>query len=164
MIKKSGFTLIELMIVVVIIGILASIGYPSYLAHIASSNRAEGASALLQIASAQERFYTANGSYASSVFDGAGLNLSDQSETGLYAISTTFNGGVNSTYTLTATPVAPWTGPDCGSLLLTNIGTRNVTADADYDGNINLAANPNTVVDADDVVFVGNNIIHNHLL
>jgi len=58
-----GVTLLELMIVVVIVGILATIAYPSYQQFIARAKRNEAKAALLQIAQNQERFYLQNNTY-----------------------------------------------------------------------------------------------------
>lgn len=61
--RDRGFTLIELMIVVAIIGILAAIAYPSYQNSVDKSRRTDGKSALSGLASAMERFYTTNSTY-----------------------------------------------------------------------------------------------------
>ena len=61
--KHHGFTLIELMIVVAVIAILASIGYPSYAEYVAKSRRAAMTATLLQGQQWMERFYTENFSY-----------------------------------------------------------------------------------------------------
>ena len=58
-----GVTLMELMIVVVIIGILTAIAYPSYRQYVAKAKRNEAKSCLLQIATMQERFYLQNSTY-----------------------------------------------------------------------------------------------------
>ena len=58
-----GVTLMELMIVVVVIGILTAIAYPSYRQYAAKAKRNEAKSALLQIATLQERFYLQNSEY-----------------------------------------------------------------------------------------------------
>jgi len=58
-----GITLTELMIVVVIVGILATIAYPSYREFAARAKRNEAKAALLQIATMQERFYLQNNTY-----------------------------------------------------------------------------------------------------
>jgi len=60
---NKGFTLIELMIVVAIVGILAAIAYPSYQEFVARSKRADAQGALLSLASAMERAFTENNSY-----------------------------------------------------------------------------------------------------
>ncbi len=58
-----GVTLMELMIVVVVIGILTAIAYPSYRQYAAKAKRNEAKSALLQIATLQERYYLQNATY-----------------------------------------------------------------------------------------------------
>lgn len=61
--QERGFTLIELMIVVAIIGIIAAIAYPSYMDQVQSTRRADAQGALVTFANAMERFYTQNNSY-----------------------------------------------------------------------------------------------------
>jgi len=60
---KKGFTLVELMITVAIVGILASVAYPTYLQSITKSRRADAQATLFGLAQAMERFYTNNGTY-----------------------------------------------------------------------------------------------------
>ena len=59
-----GFTLIEAMIVVAIIGIIAAFGYPSYRDQVMKSRRAEGMGELLELADRLERYYSDKGTYA----------------------------------------------------------------------------------------------------
>ncbi|MBY8966541.1 type IV pilin protein [Algiphilus sp.] len=62
--RQSGVTLIELMIAVAIVGILATIAYPSYLSYQERTRRAEGQSCLVELANTQERFYARNSRYS----------------------------------------------------------------------------------------------------
>ena len=62
---QRGFTLIELMVVVAIVAILAMVAYPSYRQQVLAGHRVEAKSYIMELASRQERFYTANVSYAS---------------------------------------------------------------------------------------------------
>ena len=61
--NNHGFTLIELMIVVAIIGLLASIAYPSYQEYVRRGARAEARAAIMQMAQLQERYFTDRGGY-----------------------------------------------------------------------------------------------------
>ena len=61
--KQRGVTLLELMIVVVVIGILVAIGYPSYTKQVQRTKRAECAGGLVQLANAMERYFSQNNTY-----------------------------------------------------------------------------------------------------
>ncbi|MDK8465943.1 type IV pilin protein [Marinobacter sp. SS13-12] len=73
--RQAGFTLIELMIVVAIIGIIAAIAYPSYLEQVQSTRRTDAQGALVSFANAMERFYTQNNSYIGA--DGGTSDITD---------------------------------------------------------------------------------------
>ncbi|MGF1643165.1 MAG: type IV pilin protein [Thiotrichales bacterium] len=60
----AGFSLVELLIVLVIIAIIGAFAYPSYIQQVVKSNRADATIALTRIAQSQERYYTENLSYA----------------------------------------------------------------------------------------------------
>jgi type IV pilus assembly protein PilE len=76
-----GVTLLELLIVVVIIGILAAIAYPSYRQYVQRSKRSEAMSALLQIATEQERFYLNSNTYTTDLTN-LGFPVADDYPTG----------------------------------------------------------------------------------
>lgn len=124
--KHRGFTLIELMIVVVVIGILAAVAYPSYRNYTIKAKRADGYSALADSAADQEKFFSQNLYYATSVealnaIHGL-VSTTRNSPEGYYAITTT--GG--QTYTLTATAQGAQATADtgCTTLNLTSAGQK----------------------------------------
>jgi type IV pilus assembly protein PilE len=122
--KHSGFSLIELMVVVVIIGILASIAVPSYTAYVENGRRAEGKSFALDIASRQERHFTQYSRYAESLTatDETGLGmLNDDSENAAYKAEVDVDNG-NTTYVMTLIPAI--TDAECDELTLSNTGQR----------------------------------------
>ena len=63
-VKQSGFTLIELMITVGIIGLMAAIAYPSYTAYVRKGVRRAAQAQMLDIANRQQQFLLANRAYA----------------------------------------------------------------------------------------------------
>lgn len=64
---SSGFSLIELLIVVAIVGIIAAVAYPRYGEFVLRAGRAEGAATLLQVMERQELFYRNNLSYTTTL-------------------------------------------------------------------------------------------------
>jgi type IV pilus assembly protein PilE len=148
-IKNKGFTLIEVMIVVAIITILASVAYPAYTSHVDRSRRAEAMSALVEMSGILERYFTANAVYTNEIQLDAnqnGLGLSDNlSETSQYTLAITSNGPVFSVYTITATP-NNWVDNLCGSFILSNTGVREVSGDFDGDGQDGDGSDPDAIV------------------
>jgi len=99
--KNSGFTLIELMIVVAIIGIIGAVAFPSYDSYMKKSRRADAKVGLAKIVDRQERFYIQNNVYTTAFAD---LGFTDgNSEEGYYLFSiTTTNAGNPQDYEISA--------------------------------------------------------------
>ncbi|MDO4709646.1 MAG: type IV pilin protein [Pseudomonadota bacterium] len=126
--RQSGFTLIELMVVVVVIAILASIAIPSYERHLIKSRRNAGAACLLEMAQFAERYHTTKMSY-SGLNDAALPNTACRSElSGHYTFS--FQGSPTATaYTLQAVPQGNQAVKDtsCGTLRITHTGAKSAS-------------------------------------
>ncbi|QIK36826.1 type IV pilin protein [Caldichromatium japonicum] len=120
--KTGGFTLIEIMIVVVVVGILAAIAYPSYQMQVAQSRRSTAQACLLELSQFMERYYTTNMSYANATLP----NTQCQSDlTGHYSFQ--FSGTPNATsYTLQAVAQGVQATKDagCTPLAVTHTGSR----------------------------------------
>jgi type IV pilus assembly protein PilE len=140
---SAGFTLIELMIVVAIVGLLAAIALPSYQSYVARGHRAAARAQLSQAAQYMQRFYAANDRYdadrtgAQTIWAAMPPSFMRAPADGrqIYEIS---NAGANpstassSTFTLIMRPLSP--GPmandRCGGLTLTQAGAKGITAAA----------------------------------
>lgn len=126
--QQRGFTLIEIMIVVTIIGILAAIAYPSYQEYVLRSNRTEAMALLSEAAARQERFFAQNNTYAATTDD---LNMGGYIA-GLRFYGLAISNVTNRSYTLTATASnAPQTSDSkCGALGLDQAGVKTKTGTA----------------------------------
>jgi type IV pilus assembly protein PilE len=126
-----GFTLIELMIAIAIIGILSAIAYPSYRNYVIRGSRSAAQTQLLQLANVQEKIYLNSNSYAVSItaaYNGTsagGLGYTTgQTRDGRYNLSINPTVAPTQSYTITATPVAGSTQASDGNLTIASDGTR----------------------------------------
>lgn len=138
--KQKGFTLVELMIVVAIVGILAAIAYPSYQEYVLRSWRTDAQGCLLESAQIMERRFTASTPMAYQVIDGDGDgtdSMFDTDEaggcgaTGELADRFTFTVNVpnTTTYTLSAAPKGAQAGDStkCGTLGINQTGAKTAS-------------------------------------
>ena len=130
--RQGGVTLMEVMIVVVIVGILASVALPSYKDYVDRAKRTEGKVLLLEAAARQERYYFDENQYTI-VADDLGYDVNTDpctqstnpcSDEENYDLTMNFGatGSINTSYLLTITPLAPHTDTDCGTLTLDSRG------------------------------------------
>ena len=126
--KSNGFSLIELMIVVVIVGILAKVAFPAYQSYVLKSHRTAAINAIMDLGSREARYYTTNNAYTTNL-------------TTLGYASAAVTGGTSTTYynlsvvaasapaaiTMMAAPAGTQTSDSCGTYTYTDLGQKGIT-------------------------------------
>jgi len=121
--SSAGFTLIEVMIAVAIIGILTAVALPAYQTYVRKAARKDAQAALLNNAQYLERYYSTNNTYVSATVPTASTPAGQSGTAIRYNLS--FSAGPTATtYTLQAVPANGQTTDVCGTLSLTSTGTR----------------------------------------
>jgi type IV pilus assembly protein PilE len=131
--NRAGFTLVELLIVIVIIGLLMAYALPSYKRQVIFAKRTDAHNSIMKIASAQERNYATYNQYAATINSGATPNSGDLGLAGVaFMTSVDYNFTMDNTngYTITATAVGSsqidddFGGNDCTTLTLDSLGQK----------------------------------------
>jgi type IV pilus assembly protein PilE len=131
-----GFTLIEVMIVVVIVAFLAAIGFPSYLSHVRKSARAEAKVRLMQVAQLQERYFTEKNTYVADAAPLLGLaagatiysNGNNDASSAYQITVAAGSSGIGTSFTLSAVPQGSQTNDtECATLRLLHTGKKEIS-------------------------------------
>ena len=138
--RGSGFTLIELVIAMVVMAILAAIAIPMYMSQVRESRRTDARSALLELASREERYFATNNAYTNSATDlgyagwgsgypiGSGYYYIDQPS--LPAGGADPNPPAAPSYSITAVPLGTQTADACASLTIDSSGQQSAVLTA----------------------------------
>lgn len=113
--SQKGFTLIELMIVIAIVGIISAIAYPSYQDSVRKARRGDAEAGLVEAANNMERFYTENNTYIGATWP---ANITSD----FYDL--TISAQSISAFTLQAAPTGAQLSDSCGTLTISSTGAK----------------------------------------
>ncbi len=116
----TGFTLVEMMIVVVLLAIMISLAIPSYQNYVVRTNRTEAIEALLAASSCQERLFIRNNAYSTGACGGTSFNNH-------YLISVTTS-NANQNFLASAVPQGPQLSDRCKTLTINDRGVRTANS------------------------------------
>ncbi len=121
----SGFTLIELMIVVAVIGILASIAYPSYTEYVRKAHRSDAAQHMMSLTQINQQRFLDTRAYTD---DKEALLPTPSSISSRYNITITVIAGPPPSFSISAAPTGAQASDSCGTLTITSSGAKTSSA------------------------------------
>lgn len=126
----AGFSLIEVMIVVVVVALLLSLAYPSYQEFLMKSRRTEAKELLYTVAQRQQQFFTINDVYTTNAADDLGVPTTSSNGYYTLSIAAGHTGNIATSYSMSATPVSGTSQADdaaCGTFTLTSLGVKSTS-------------------------------------
>ena len=133
--RQRAFTLVELLVVLVIIGILLSIVVPSYNEYMRKAARAQAKGLMLDMAQMEERYFTNNATYLVIAAPPAAVPTGWQNYSGPNSASRKYDvtvaaggtGSISTSFLITATPANGFSDPTCGTLTLASDGAKTAS-------------------------------------
>jgi type IV pilus assembly protein PilE len=133
--RQNGFTLIELMIAVVVVGVLAKIAIPSYTAYMAKAARAQAKGMMLDVSQREERYYTNNGTYVTVAgpvatpanfpnYSGSSMSARKYDITVAAGTIADNTQTIGTSFVITGTPSNGFSDSTCGVLKLDSTGAK----------------------------------------
>lgn len=127
--RQQGFTLLELMIIVAIIGVLAAIAYPSYQEYVRRSHHGDMQSEMMRISQEAQRYFTSRRNFNGMTLANLGSNGSFPTNNPRYNLAITTqpsagNANIHNRWVLTATPVASSSQAGYGTIKLNSDGHK----------------------------------------
>lgn len=124
--RHQGFSLVELLVVLVLLGIITAIAVPQYQRYVENSRRTAATACLMEASLSVERHYAERLAYPA---DLTGLSCIDGAVSSFYDFSVTLDQANRRQYILTATPKSSQANDRCGNLTLDQAGRKGPSAD-----------------------------------